>query len=176
MEKSLKSNAINFGLYLGLTLASINIIAYLVDIKLFNSFWVGGAIIISIVLFGIISINSSKKLLGGFISFKNAFTSYFITVALGLFISTLVYFLIFSVLDTESAQILAEIQVENQVKMMENFGAPQASIDEAIIKLEENDPFSIGNQFLGYTIFLVMMSVIGLIVAAVTKRNDPNAA
>ncbi|WP_299114481.1 DUF4199 domain-containing protein [uncultured Winogradskyella sp.] len=176
MEKSLKSSAINYGLYLGLTLAAVNIIAYVVDIKLFNSIWVLVAILVSIIAYGIISINSSKKMLGGFISFKKAFTSYFITVALGLFISTVVYFLIFNVVDTESAQVLAEMQIENQVKMMENFGAPQASIDEAVAKLEQNNPFSIGNQFLGYAIFLTIMSLIGLIVAAVTKKNDPNEA
>lgn len=176
MEKSLKSSAINFGLYLGLTLASINIILYVIDVKLFNSMWLGISIFISIIIFGIMSVNASKKLLGGYISFKKAFTSYFITVALGLFISTVIYFLIFNVIDTESAQVLAEMQIENQVKMMENFGAPQASIDEAITKLENNDPFSIGNQLLGYAIFLTIMSLVGLIVAGVTKRNDPNAA
>lgn len=176
MEKPLKSNAINYGLYLGITLASINIIAYVVDVKLFNSLWVLVAILLSIIAFGVISINSSKKILGGFISFKKAFTSYFITVALGLFISTVVYFLIFNVIDTESAQVLAEMQIESQVKMMEGFGTPQASIDEAVSKMQENDPFSIGNQFLGYAIFLTVMSLIGLVVAAVTKKNDPNAA
>ncbi len=176
MEKSLKSNAVNYGLYLGVLLAAIYIVTYVIDVKLFNSAWVGIGIFISVVIFGILSATSSKKILGGFISFKKAFTSYFITVALGLFMGTVVYFLIFNVIDTESAQILAELQMENQIKMMENFGAPQASIDEAIVKLEENNPFSVGNQFLGYAIFLTIMSLIGLIVAAVTKKNDPHAA
>ncbi|ARV08883.1 DUF4199 domain-containing protein [Winogradskyella sp. PC-19] len=176
MEKSIKSNAINYGLYLGIALAAINILIYVIDIKLFNSLLLVAAIFISIIVFGVLSINSSKKILGGFISFKKAFTSYFITIALGLFISSTVYFLIFNVVDTEAAQILAEMQVENQVKMMENFGAPQESIDQAVVQLQENDPFSLGNQFLGYSIFLVIMSLIGLIVAAVTKKNDPNEA
>ena len=176
MEKSLKSNALNYGLYLGILLVAINVIAYVVDIKLFNSFWIAGIIIVSVIIFGSLSANSSKKLLGGYISFKNAFTSYFITVAVGLLMSSVVYYIIFGIVDTESAQILADMQIENQVKMMENFGAPQQSIDEAIKKLEENNPFSLGNQLLGYAIFLTFMSLVGLIVAAVIKRKDPNAA
>jgi len=176
MEKTLKSNAINFGLYLGLALASINIVAYVIDVKLFGSMWVGIGIFVSIIIFGILSVNASKKMLGGYISFKKAFTSYFITVALGLFISSVIYFLIFNVVDTESAQVLAEMQIENQVKMLEGFGTPQSAIDEAVVKMQENDPFSLGNQLLGYAIFLTIMSLIGLVVAAVTKKNDPNAA
>lgn len=176
MEKSLKSTAINFGLYLGIVLAALNIIVYVIDIKLYSSLWVAAASVIAVVIFGIISSNSAKKILGGFISFKKAFTAYFITVALGLFISTVVYFVLFNVVDTESAQVLADMQIEAQVEMMEKFGSPQEAIDAAVVQLKENNPFSVGNQFLGYAIFLTFMSLIGLVVAAVTKKNDPNAA
>ncbi|MFD1064221.1 DUF4199 domain-containing protein [Winogradskyella litorisediminis] len=176
MEKSLKSNALNFGLYLGVILAAINIIVYVIDIKLYSSLWVAAVSIVTIITLGTISCNSSKKLLGGFMSFKEAFTSYFITVAVGLFISTIIYFVLFNFVDPESAQVLAEMQIDGQVEMMENFGAPQESIDEAVAKMKENNPFSIGNQILGYAIFLTIMSLIGLIVAAITKRKDPNVA
>ncbi len=175
MEKSLKSIAVNYGIYLGLILSLSTICCYLIDLALFNNLWILLITVGAVIVLGTMSILKVKNALGGFISFKQAFSSYFITIAFGLFISTVVYFTIFGIVDTDAAQVLADQQIERQIESMENWGAPQSVIDETLVKLEETDQFSIGNMALGYCVYLVIMSIIGLIVAAVTKRNDPNA-
>ena len=173
-NQTIKSSAINYGLYLGIILALCTIIPYAIDLNLFTEFWLLIVILLSIIISGILSIRKVKQLFGGYISFKEAFTSYFITVAIGLLISSLTYFLIFSIIDTEAANQLTEIRIENQAEMMQKFGAPEDSIAEAIEKMESDDQFSIGNQILGYCIFLIGMSVIGLIVAAIMKKTNPD--
>ncbi len=61
--------------------------------------------------------------------------------------------------------------------MMENFGAPQESIDLAREQMEaEENFFSISNTFKSIAYQLLGFSLIGLIVAAVTKKKDPNLA
>ena len=82
MEKSTKSIAINTGLYLDLLLSAFTIIAYAFSIELLINFWIVLLILplISIV-FGIVSASKIRKALGGFMNFKQAFSSYFITVA-----------------------------------------------------------------------------------------------
>ena len=175
MEKSIKSIASNYGLYLGIILALCTIIPYAVDLKLFTSLWVLVITLLSILTCGILSIKKSKQSLDGFISFKEAFTSFFITIAIGLLISSITYFIIFNIVDTEAANTLTEIRIESQAEMMQNFGAPEEVIAETIEKMESDDQFSIGNQILGYFIFLIVMSIAGLISAAIMKKNNPDA-
>ena len=81
MEQRLKSAAINYGVYLGVITSLITIVVYGINIDLFISAWLGIVLFIMVVAFGAVSAVKSRKLLGGLISFKQSFTSYFITIA-----------------------------------------------------------------------------------------------
>ncbi|MCF7561365.1 DUF4199 domain-containing protein [Sabulilitoribacter multivorans] len=176
MEKSIKSLATNWGLYLGVALALLTVLGY-VNLDLFTKWWFGIGMLILVIVMGIISAMKSKGLLGGFISFKNAFTSYFITVALGLVISTVVSIIIFNFVDPEAANTLKEKIMDSQVQMMQNFGAPEEAIAEAVEKLEaQENMFSIGKVLQSLAFQLIGYSIVGLIVALVVKKNNPDEA
>ena len=177
MEKTLKSSAINSGLYLGIILAALTVIGYAIDLSLFTQWWFGILLLMLVVIFGIVSSMKAKKLSGGFIKFKVAFTAYFIAILIGILISSVVSIVIFNFVDPESAVVLQDMIIENQVEMMERFGTPQEAIDQAMQKVEANGSmYSIGNIFKSIAFQLVGFSIVGLIVAAVVKRKDPNAA
>ncbi|SDH26454.1 DUF4199 domain-containing protein [Winogradskyella thalassocola] len=177
MDKSLKSSALNYGLYLALILSSFTIIGYAVYLDLFTEWWFGIGQMFLVIIFGIVSAIKAKKLLGGFISFKNAFTAFFITILVGVAIPALVGFIIFNIVDAEAASILQQKIIDNQLAMMERFGAPQSSIDEAMEQIQKEESFfSLGNTIKSIAYQLVGFSIIGLIVAAATKKNDPDAA
>ena len=177
MDKSLKSLALNYGLYLALILSSFTIIGYAVYLDLFTEWWFGIGQMFIVIIFGIISAIKAKKLLGGFISFKNAFTAFFITILVGVAIPALIGFIIFNIVDVEAASILQQKIIDNQLAMMERFGAPQASIDDAMEQIQKEESFfSLGNTIKSIAYQLVGFSIIGLIVAAATKKNDPHAA
>ncbi len=176
MEKSLKSESVNYGLYLGLALAIITVLIYVIKVELFTAWWLGILLIVMIIAFGIVAALKAKKILGGFISFKEAFTAYFITIAIGTLVSTIVGIVIFNLVDPEAAQFVNEKIIEMTAETMENWGAPQDSINETIAKMGEQDNFSIGAQVQSYFIRLVILSLLGLIVAVAVKKNDPNLA
>ncbi|GGZ82689.1 DUF4199 domain-containing protein [Algibacter mikhailovii] len=175
MENSLKSIAINYGLYLGVLLALITVLAYAINIELLTNMWVGIVILVAIIVFGIISVAKAKQAQNGFASFKQAFTAYFITILIGLVISTFVSFLLFNVVDTEAAEVLKEKTIEKTVEMMEGFNSPTDKIDEAVTQIESQNQYSLGNIAKGLAGYLVFFSVIGLIVAAAMKKSDPSA-
>lgn len=176
MEQQLKSSAINYGIYLGLSLALISVLIYVINVEYAIAWWIGIIMLLLILAFGIVSTAKSKDFLNGFISFKQAFSSFFITVAIGVIINTGVGMLIYGVIDTEAAVFLQEKGIENTVSMMERFGAPQSEIDKTIDAMSEDNSFSIGNQLKAIAYQLVFYAVIGLIVAAFMKKKNPDLA
>jgi len=174
MEKSLKSIATNYGLYLGALLALLTVVSYAVNLELLTNMWYGIFILIAIIALGIVSIVKIKQAQNGYISFKDAFTAYFITVLIGLVISTLVSYLLFNFIDTDAAVVLKEKTIEKTIQMMENFHAPAEGIAEAVEKIESQNQFAIGSILKGLAGYLVFFSIIGLIVAAAMKKSNPD--
>ena len=83
---------------------------------------------------------------------------------------------IFNIVDPEAAQYVNEKIIDMTAETMENWGAPQDSIEQAIAKMEETDNFSIMAQLQSYVIRLVILCVLGLIVAVAVKKTDPEVA
>lgn len=170
-----KKNSINYGVTLGIILALITTLMYVVNTELFTKWWIGIITILIVIVTGIVSTAKSKSLLGGFMSFKEAFSSYFITVAVGLLISTAVGILIFTVLDPDLAEYLNERTLEITREFMEGFGAPEEEINKALADMEGKNNFSMMNQLKSYVFGLVFQAVLGLLVALIFKKKDPNA-
>lgn len=174
-KASIKKNGTNYGIYLGLSLLLITVLCYVIDLGLFASLWIMLLNVIIILAFGVVSAAYTKKVTNGFPSFKQVFTSYTITVALGLLISTIVGIIIFNVFDPEAAETVKEISIEKSREMMERFGGSESQIEKELIKIEASEPFSLETQIKNYFGFLAFMLVIGLLVALIFKRKDPNA-
>lgn len=173
---SIKSNAINFGLYLGGALSLFTILGYGISLEILISYWVTLLIMpLAIIGTGVFAILNSKKSLGGFINFKQAFSAYFITVAVAMIISTIVSVVIFNFVDPDAAVEIKRIVVEKTITTMENMGAPSEAIAETIIPLEEQDMFGVMTQFRSLAGSLMFFAIIGLIAAAIMKKKNENA-
>ena len=174
METTTKSSAINLGLYLGIGLSLYTILCYAFKIELLVNLWLILLIIpILIITFGVISAIKAKSNQNGFITFKDAFTAYFIPIAIGLIISTIIGVILFNFVDPESTIILKEKIIDTAVQMMRNLGAPEDAVAQALEELEaEEDMFSIGNQIWSLAKQLLGFSIVGLIVALIIKRNQ----
>ncbi|WP_378172209.1 DUF4199 domain-containing protein [Aquimarina sp. SS2-1] len=173
MEKSVKSNAISMGVMLGVILSLITVIAYTVYQGMYTNWIAGIGLAIMIIIFGIVSAVKSRKLLGGFIGFKEAFTSYFITVVIGTVISSTVSILIYVVVDPDAAAAINEQIIESSVGFMEKFGAPQAEIEKAVTKMEEENQFGIGNQVKGWFYGMIFYIIVGLLACLAVKKKEP---
>ncbi|QQX76557.1 MULTISPECIES: DUF4199 domain-containing protein [Aequorivita] len=171
---SIKKTAANYGLILGAVLALMTTLMYVLNPDLFTKWWVGIISFLIIIVTGIVSVAKAKGLLGGIMNFKQAFTVYFITVAIGLLISTVVGILIFNIIDPELAAFLQEKTLEMTAEFLQKLGTPQAEIDKQMEKMAEQDNFAIGTQLKNYVFSLAFMSVIGLLVALIFKTKNPN--
>ncbi|AXT50506.1 DUF4199 domain-containing protein [Aquimarina sp. BL5] len=175
MEKPVKSNGIAQGITLGVILSLITVIAYAVYQDFFTKLWyinLAIAILLPITL-GIIAAVKSRKQLEGFISFKSAFTSYFITVVIGTLISSVVAILIFNVVDPEAALDIKEKGIQVSVDFMESMGAPQEEIEKQIAKAEEQDTLSLGSQVKGWFGWMIFYIIIGLLACLAVKKKEP---
>lgn len=176
MENSIKSSAINLGLYLGVILAASTVLAYALNLELLTNMFYGIVLFIIAVGMSTFSTYKSKKMLGGFISFKNAFSSFFITIAIGLLINLVVGYIIFNVIDPEAAVTLQEKALEMQLEMLKNFGMTGEALDAAVDAAEKQGSiYSIPNLLKGLAGYLVFYSIIGLITSLIMKRNPVNA-
>ncbi|MFV0564338.1 MAG: DUF4199 domain-containing protein [Flavobacteriaceae bacterium] len=172
--KSLKSIATDYGLYLGGIIALLTVIAYAFSLELLANMWYGFFIMAVVVGLGVLSVAKVKQA-QGYASFKESFTAYFITIVIGILISTLVSYLLFNIIDTEAAENLKQITIEKTVEMMKNFNAPSEAIAQTVETIETQDQYALGNILKGLGGNIILYSIIGLIVAAAMKKNNPNA-
>jgi hypothetical protein len=172
---SVKKIAFNYGILLGIIYALLTTILYAISIMTLTKWWLGIIMFMVALAMGIVSIAKSKDVLGGYMSFKEAFTSYFITIATGLLISVIVTIIIFVVVDPSAAEYLNEEIIEISRSMMEKFGVPQADIEVELAKLAEKNSYAFGAQLQGYVIQLAFYSFFGLLVSLIFRKNDPNA-
>lgn len=171
---STKKSAVTYGLILGAVLALMTTLMYVLNTELFTKWWIGIISFLVVIAIAIVSVAKAKGILGGIISFKEAFTVYFITVAIGSLISTLVGILIFNILDPDLAAFLQEKTLEMTAEFMQKMGTPQVEIDKQMAKMADQDNFAILSQLKNYVFGLAFMSVIGLLVALIFKTKNPN--
>jgi len=147
MNQTVKSRGIYFGIILGAILSFITAASYAIDISFLLKPWLMGVNFLLVIVLGVIAISSVKKLMDGFISFKDAFSTFFMVIVVGFLISTIVAFLIFNVIDPEAKEVLKQMSIEKVTEMMEKFNVPEEALDEAIAKIEETDSFSLTSPF-----------------------------
>lgn len=175
MENSIKSSAINYGLYLGGALALVTVAIYAIDLSLMVNMWLGILLLLVIVGFGVVATAKAKGILEGFLSFKQAFTSYFITVVVGITISTVISAILFNFIDPEAAVQMKQMTIDTTISMMEGFGAPAETIAEAVENIENQNQYGVVSLLKSLVWSFVIQAVIGLIVAAIMKRSNPDA-
>ncbi|MDG1384411.1 MAG: DUF4199 domain-containing protein [Flavobacteriaceae bacterium] len=176
MEPTTKSTSVNNGLYLGSILSLVSVLIYAINIDLFTEWWLGIILFVIVVSYGVVSSIKSRTILGGFISFKHAFTSYFITIAIGTLIATVVGIAIFTFIDPEAATYLNEQILLLTKQTMERFGMPQEAMQAALDEAAKKDNFSLAAQSQAFVFRLAFYAVIGLIVALIVKKTDDKEA
>lgn len=173
MEKSIKGIAVNYGLYLGVGLAVVTAGCYAVDVLLLTNTWLGIGLLIAVLGVSIFSSVATKKAQNGLITFKEAFTAFFITLVIGLAISSLIYIVIFNFIDPEAANTLKNALMEKQINMMKDFGADSEGIALAASEFEKMDNmYSIGNVLQSFVFQLIGYSIVGLISSLIIKKTE----
>lgn len=173
---SAKKIVLPYGLFLGLVLSLITILCYAFKIELLVKWWMSILQFVVILGFGIIAIQTVKntKLEEQDFSFREAFTAYFIPVALGTFLAALVNYVLFNFIDPDAATYLLQHGIDQAREMMKNLGGSEEQLNKSIEALKNENQFSLKNQAIGYVFSLALYSVIGLLVALIFKRKTNN--
>jgi len=172
MNEIIKKNGISYGIITGVVSALITTAIYSIDLNLFTKWWLGIVIFLVYIIIGIVLLSKTKKELKGVFSFKEAFTTYFISAVIGTLISVGFNILLFNVIDPSAKDTLNEIIINYTGEMMEKFGAPSAAINEALKKMQENNPYSTIELLKGAVFSIVGSSIFGLLLALIFKSKS----
>ena len=171
MNEIIKKNGISFGIITGVVSALITTAIYSIDLNLFTKWWLGIIIFIIYITIGIILLSKTKKELKGIFTFKQAFTTYFISAIIGIAISVTFNIILFNFIDPAAKDTIKELTIKYTAEMLQKFGTPTSEINKAISGIEKNDQFGIVEQLKGSIFGILFSSIFGLILAAIFKSK-----
>ena len=174
METNMKNLSIEIGYKLGGVLALSTILVYAIDFKLFLNPMFGVGFFIIIVAAGVYSTLQSRKINNG-ASFKQAFTSYFIAIAVGYLLGNLTTVLVFVIIDPEAAKVLDEEMLIMTKEMLEGFGMSSDMIALSMDEASKKSNFSLSSIAMQYVGNLVFFSLIGLLTSLIFKKDKTEA-
>ena len=173
MNEIIKKNGISFGIITGVVSALITTAIYSIDLNLFTKWWLGIIIFIIYITIGIILLSKTKKELKGIFTFKQAFTTYFISAVIGILISVGFNILLFNIIDPSVKDTLNDITIKYTAETMEKFGAPSSAISEAVKKMQESNPYSTIELLKGSAFSIAGSALFGLLLALIFKSKPP---
>ena len=171
MNEIIKKNGITYGIITGVISVLITTILYVVNIELFVSPWVGFSSIAVYIIIGILLLSKTKKELNGIFSFKDAFTTYFISAVIGILISVAFNIILFNYIDPGMKDTIKDLTIKYTTEMLQKFGTPASAINDAIKELDANDQFSIAKLLQGSIFSILFSALFGLILAAIFKSK-----
>lgn len=173
MNEIIKQNGIKYGVISGLLGVLFTLFIYVVDYKLFVNIWLGVGLLVAFLVIGIMQLLELRKNLGGFMTFKEGFTGYFVGALVGILISTAFSVVLFNFIDIETRDLIHEELVNFQINNLKNWNAPAAQIKETIEEMKKTPQFSTMGLIYGILKSLIGTIIFGLILAAIFKKNKP---
>ena len=174
MNEVVKKNGINYGIILGVISILITASIYSIDLKLFTNMWLGISSMVVFLVIGVILVSKTKKELKGFITFKEAFTVYFLAGAIGATMSVLFNILLFNVIDPEAKEIVNTHMMEYTVEMLKKFNTPTESITKTVEEMKKTDNYSVTNLLKGLVFSFIFSAIVGAILALIFRNKHSN--
>lgn len=162
---------VKFGIVLGILSVLIQYVSY--SILLPKSFmgYIGGmvAIFIITVALWVVTGVQQRKAMGGFISFKDAFQAIFVAIVISSLIATVWSVVYVKYINPD----LADNFKSSMLDMMETYKVPQEKLEETSSKMDVSKfrDISFGAQAMALAIRIIAKSVVGLIIAAIVKKE-----
>ncbi len=176
MKPEIKHNTLLFGLLLAAISIGYSTIAYVVDESLFVHWFLGIGLLVIGALLLIMSVWQTKKALGGYISFRDAFSAWILPAMLSSALVMVFNMLLYNVIDTDLADRLGVRIMEQTTEMMERFGAADEQVEEAMAKVDETSMsvnFKPLGLLKGFFTELILQSVFAALFAAIFKKEKP---
>lgn len=163
---------VRWGIILGVLACILTTVQHMFLIDsygLYMTVWIL-SFVLSLVFYCVAGVQQ-RKAMGGYITFKEAFSAIFVVILISSVISSIYAFIYFKYIDPDVMDKLKE----TTLTFMENVGAPAESIDDAAIEFDERleDSKKPGPMLLSYFKGLIIYSIFGFICAAIVKKKKP---
>ena len=177
-QPTLLKHAIRWGLIVGGVSIGLTTLLYIIDYTLMvqlKTLFTLLAIYLGFVIYAGIDY---RKTVGGFLSYGKAWQHGFVILAMSGVVATIFNFVLYNLIDPELPQKLTDASIENTRAMMERFGAPEASMDQALAQARESTSkqFTPAGQALGFLTILASSAIVALISALFVRKNEPVAS
>lgn len=173
MTEAVKKNGLNYGIIVGVASIIIAVLIYVIDLTAFSNWMIGLLMLAVNTILGIMAVSKAKSALGGYISFKEAFTTFFLALLIGSILYILFMYILWNFIDPEGANAVVEATIEKTVEWMQAAGTPAGDIKEMVEQMRASDNFGLVGQLKALAGSVIIYSIIGLIVAAAMKKNKP---
>ena len=171
MEEKTKApfwkTALIYGAIVGFVGILVGVIFYVMDMTAENwTNWV--SMLISLIILVYCLVTYRKDHLGGYASFGQI---YKMTLVIGI-IATVLGLLYFYILVTLDPEVLEKMKIVAEQRILDNPRIPEGYLDTALERVEKS--MQIGRMMVMQLIFgPVMYAIIGLVLAAFIKKNNP---
>lgn len=165
---------VRWGVVLGVISAIITLLIYVINPALMIKWWFGlGMLVVflGLVVYGGISY---RKDIGGYIDFGPAYLHGLMALIISGLIGTLMNMLLYYVIDPNLPAVLTEAALEQTRSMMEGFGAPADSIDDALeqARAQTEGQFTMMGIMKQYFIGIIIYAVLALITGLIVRRRE----
>ncbi len=174
MNDVIKKNGLQFGTILSAYYIITTLIMFFFNQNLFVSIPIGFASIFVSLGLGVVALFWAKKKLNGYITFKDAFTSYFITIVMGLLAHIVITYLLFNLIDPSAKETIKELTIAFTQKNMSSLGVETETLNKTIEQIREADNFNLANLLKSFAWKTLLYSVGGMLIALVFRnQNEP---
>jgi len=178
MENSTSFNKFAIPLRWGLIIGIVSILLFTVySMFLMTSMGIWGTMglgvfsfVIIMILLGVMAMQQRKGM-GGFITFREAFSAVFISILVMVVLSQLYTYIYMNFIDPDYFERMREMSLD----MAYTFGGTDEQADMAAEQVEKQieKQKNISSIFMGMAGSVILYSLFGFIIAAVVKRNKP---
>lgn len=181
MDSTTKRIAINYGLVVSAVAVGYTLVAYIVN-EAWLSSQVGGIVmLLAMLLIPYFGVREFKKANDGYATFREAFSAYVLPLILSAVVGLAFNWLMHNVIDSELATRMGERVYERFAEMPEDqrkgVMAFMGAANDAELKAESikmtTEQVTISGMLKSSGVGIIMYAVVGLIVAAITKKNPP---
>jgi hypothetical protein len=172
MTDPIKKIGFRNGFLLGCLLILFSTYINFFHLELLTNVWLGFSTVFVLIVFGIVSILQTKVKLGGLITFKESFSSYFYTILMGNLMSTLYLLLLYVLLlSPETKELIRQGMRDFDISLLQQNQMSQKNIDDTLEFYKTYNPFTISTVFTGFIKYLLRDCLIGFLVALIFRNK-----
>lgn len=172
MKNQLNKVGVTFGIILAVYYLLFNCVIFFTDKTLFVNTYAGFFNIAVTVLIGIATIYFARKKAGGYVTFREAFTPFFVAALIGVTANFIVNNILFNLVDPSAKDLIDQKLYGMLVETLKGSPLTQEQITEQLAKAKDLKQYAPKAQLFLWAGSILRNSVIGILLAAIFKNKS----